>query len=73
MEFTNENKQFEVAEIHLPNKSKVKASVKPKISSSDDAEKILRETWNLEKLELIGQFKILLVNTYKSKSGATES
>jgi DNA repair protein RadC len=62
MESTNENKQFEVAEIQLSYKSKVKASLRPKISSSKDAEKILRETWDSDKLELVEQFKILLVN-----------
>jgi DNA repair protein RadC len=72
MESTNENKQFEVAEIQLSYKSKVKASLRPKISSSKDAEKILRETWDSDKLELVEQFKILLVNRAHKVLGILE-
>lgn len=50
MESANENKQFEVAEIQLSYKSKMKASLRPEISCSKDAEKILRETWDSDKL-----------------------
>jgi DNA repair protein RadC len=72
MESTNENKQFEVAEIQLSYKSKVKASLRPKISSSKDAEKILKETWDSDKLELVEQFKILLVNRAHKVLGILE-
>jgi DNA repair protein RadC len=72
MESTNENKQFEVAEIQLSYKSKVKASLRPKISSSKDAEKILRGTWDSDKLELVEQFKILLVNRAHKVLGILE-
>ena len=43
MESTNEKTLFEVSEIQLSYKSKVKASLRPKISSSRDAENILRQ------------------------------
>ena len=62
MESTNEKTLFEVAEIHLSYIPKVKASQRPKIESSKDAERILRQTWNSEKLELVEQFRILLTN-----------
>ena len=72
MESTNEKKQFEVAEIQLSYKSKVKASLRPKISGSKDAEKILRETWDSDKLELVEQFKVLLVNRAHKVLGILE-
>jgi DNA repair protein RadC len=62
MESTNENKQFEVAEIQLSYKSNVKASLRPKISCSRDVESILRKNWDHDKLEFVEQFKIILVN-----------
>jgi DNA repair protein RadC len=72
MESTNEKRQFEVAEIQLSYKSKVAASSRPKISSSKDAEKVLRETWDSDKLELVEQFKILLVNRAHKVLGILE-
>lgn len=62
MESTNEKKQFEVAEIQLSYKSTVKASMRPKITGSKDAERILRETWDANKIELVEQFRVLLMN-----------
>lgn len=53
---------FEVAEIQLSHKSKVKASLRPKISRSKDVEDVLRQYWNEDTLELHEQFKILLLN-----------
>ena len=62
MESTNEKTLFEVAEIQLSYKSKVKASLRPKISRSKDVEDVLRKYWNEDTLELHEQFKILLLN-----------
>ena len=59
MESTNEKTLFEVSEIQLSYKSKVKASLRPKISSSRDAENILRQYWNDDLLELQEEFKIM--------------
>jgi hypothetical protein len=59
MESTNEKTLFEVAEIQLSYKSKAKASLRPKISRSKDAEDVLRKYWNDDTLELHEQFKIL--------------
>lgn len=53
---------FEVAEIQLSYKSKVKASLRPKITCSKDAEQVLRRVWDNDKLEFVEQFKILLTN-----------
>jgi len=62
MESTNEKKQFDVAEIQLTYKATVKPSSRPKITGSQDAERVLRETWDQDKIELLEQFKILLIN-----------
>jgi DNA repair protein RadC len=62
MEGTNEKTLFEVAEIQLSYKSKVTASLRPKISSSKDAEDLLRKFWDEDTIELHEEFKILLVN-----------
>ncbi|QEC69729.1 DNA repair protein [Panacibacter ginsenosidivorans] len=53
---------YQVAEIELVYKSKVKASERPKIITSKDAYKILLQTWDEDKMELQEQFKILLLN-----------
>ncbi len=62
MESTNEKTLFEVAEILLSYKSKVAASLGPKISSSRDAENIVRNIWSDDLLELQEEFKIMLLN-----------
>jgi len=62
METTIKNRQFEVAEIQLSYKTKVKPSHRPKISSSKDAYSILLESWDEDKLEFVEQFKVLLLN-----------
>src|SRR5690606_11727940 len=62
METTMKNRQFEVAEIQLSYKTKVKPSERPKITSSMDAYSILLESWDKDKLEFVEQFKILLLN-----------
>jgi DNA repair protein RadC len=50
MESTNEKQLFEVAEIQLSYKSKVKASLRPKITSSMDAFQVLRKYWDDDKI-----------------------
>ena len=59
---TTSKRQFEVAEIQLGSKSKVKPSQRPKITSSKEAYKILLENWDEDKLEFVEQFKVLLLN-----------
>ena len=56
------NRRFEVAEIQLSYKSKVKASLRPKINSSNDAYCILLESWDEDKLEFVEQFKVILLS-----------
>lgn len=72
MESTNEKKQWEVAEIQLTYKTKVKPSQRPSIKSSKDASTILRNSWDEDKLELIEQFKVLLINRANKVLGIVE-
>ena len=59
---STKNRRFEVAEIQLSYKPKVKASLRPKINSSNDAYSILRESWDEDKLEFVEQFKVILLS-----------
>jgi DNA repair protein RadC len=43
---STKNRRFEVAEIQLSYKLKVKASLRPKTNSSNDAYSVLRESWD---------------------------
>lgn len=72
METSSENKLWEVAEIQLSYKTKVKASERPKINSSRDASEILRSSWNADHLELLEQFKVLLTNRANRVLGLVE-
>ena len=59
---TTSKKQFEVAEIQLTYKTKVRPSQRPKITSSKDAYEVLLGNWDEDKLEFVEQFKVLLLN-----------
>ena len=52
----------QVAEVELVYRSKVKASDRPLISSSSDAYDILKNLWEEGKMDLVEQFKVLLLN-----------
>lgn len=51
-----------VAEVELIYKSKVKASERPVIRSSNDTCNVLRQIWDKNKIELFEEFKVLLLN-----------
>jgi DNA repair protein RadC len=51
-----------VAEVELVYKSNVKPSMRPKVTSSDDAYQILIRLWDQDKIELMEQFKVLYLN-----------
>jgi len=69
---TTSKRQFEVAEIQLTYKTKVKPSQRPKITSSKDAYEILLENWDEDKLEFVEQFKVLLLNRANKVLGIYE-
>ena len=72
MERTNTVALFEVAEIELVYKSKVKASARPVITSSKSAYDILLKAWDENKIELLEQFKVLLLNRANKVLGIYE-
>jgi DNA repair protein RadC len=72
MESTNEKTLFEVAEIQLTYKSKVKASLRPKITSSKDCDNVLRKYWDDNKIEFVEQFKVILLNRANKVIGLYE-
>lgn len=53
---------YKVAEIELIYKTRVKASQRPKVSSSKEVYQILLKSWDENKIEFVEQFKILLLN-----------
>lgn len=62
MENSKETRKYQVAEIQLTYKSNVKPSLRPRISGSKDAYNVLLDSWDDNKLDLIEQFKVLLIN-----------
>ena len=72
MENTRETKQWIAAEIQLTYKSNVKPSLRPKITRSEDAYQVFKETWDTSKLEFVEQFKTMLVNRANKVLGILE-
>jgi len=62
METTNSSAWMQVAEIELIYKSKVKASERPKVTTSRDAYQLFKQNWNENKIEFIEQFKVMFLN-----------
>lgn len=61
---------YNVAEVELIYKSKVKASERPQIVSSKDAYEVLLQVWDENKIELVEQFKVLFLNRANKVLGA---
>ncbi len=72
MENTNVKSLLEVAEILLTYKSNVKPSLRPKVSASRDAYDIFLENWDSTRIELVEQFKVLLLNRAQKALGIFE-
>ncbi|MEO6869459.1 MAG: JAB domain-containing protein [Ginsengibacter sp.] len=53
---------YQVSEIDLVYKTKIKASERPQITTSSDAYEILKQSWDENKIEFVEQFKILFLN-----------
>jgi DNA repair protein RadC len=68
----NHHEWSQVAEVELVYKSKVKPSQRPQIQCSNDSYEVLLKTWDINKIELIEQFKILLLNTRQKVLGIHE-
>src|SRR5215831_17250264 len=72
METTNTSAWMQVAEIELIYKSKVKASERPKVTTSHDAFKLFKQNWDENKIEFIEQFKVLFLNRNNKVLGIFE-
>lgn len=57
-----QNTLFQVAEVNLTYSPNYKIADRPKISSSNDAFSIVQSQWDLGKINLLEEFKILLLN-----------
>jgi len=73
MESTVLNSNWLVAsEIELIYKSRVKASERPKIVSSQSAFEIALKAWDANKIELLEQFKVLMLSNSNRVLGVLE-
>lgn len=63
---------YEVAEIELRYKSKVRASDRPKIESSKDTYNVLMKSWDENRIEFVEQFKVLFLNKANKVLGIYE-
>lgn len=63
---------YRVAEVELVYRNTVKPSQRPRVGSSKEAYQILSSCWNPDKLELLEQFKVLLLNNHSRVLGIVE-
>jgi DNA repair protein RadC len=63
----------QVADVELVYRTKVKPSQRPKISTSADAYEILQKIWNRDKIELVEEFKVLLLNRSNKVLGVLDA
>lgn len=54
--------QHEISEVSLVYRSRVKASERPKVKCSRDAYDLFIESWDLDTIEHVEEFKMLLLN-----------
>ena len=70
--FQNQISLFRVSEINVTYKPKFKASERPAINTSKDGYSILVNNWDMNKIDLLEQFKILLLNRANKVLGIYE-
>lgn len=58
----NQISLYQVSEINLSYQPKFKASERPQITSSKDAFDVLYNNWDWGKIQMLEQFKIILLN-----------
>ncbi len=63
---------MKVSEVELVYLSKVKASERPVVSQSREVYNVLKRNWDATKIELVEQFKILLLNQANKVLGIYE-
>jgi DNA repair protein RadC len=62
MEGENLESLFKITEVELIYRNATKCADRPKVTSSHTAFEILKNTWDLNRIELVEQFKILLLD-----------
>lgn len=62
-----------VAEVELVYKTKIKASERPKITSSKDMYEVLKQIWDENKMEMQEQFKVIFLNRANRVTGVYET
>lgn len=67
-----DNPLLKITEIQLTYRNTVKPSERIKINRPADAYNIFLETWNLDTIELVEQFKIILLNRANKVLGLAE-
>ncbi|MBV4357338.1 JAB domain-containing protein [Pinibacter aurantiacus] len=53
---------MQVSELEIIYNAKIKASERPQIKCSSDAHKLFLASWNMDKIELLEQFKVMPLN-----------
>lgn len=62
-----------VAEVELVYKTKVKASERPKVTSSKDIYNILRLIWDENKIDMLEEFKVIFLNRANRVTGVYDA
>ena len=57
-----QNTSFQLSEVSLTYSPNYKIADRPKISSANEAFQVLRDQWSLDRIQLLEEFKILLLN-----------
>ncbi len=63
---------MQVSEVELSYRTKVKATDRVTVKTSQDAYKVFIQTWDQNRIEFVEQFKVLLVNRANKVSGIYE-
>ena len=63
---------MKVCEVELVYKSKIKPSQRPQITNSKDVYELLKRNWDLSKIELVEQVKVLLLSQANKVLGISE-
>jgi DNA repair protein RadC len=64
---------IKVAEVELVYKTKVKASERPKVTSSKDIYNILRQVWDENKIDMLEEFKVIFLNRANRVTGVYDA
>ncbi len=62
-----------VAEVELVYKTKVKASERPKVNSSKDIYKVLKQVWDENKIDMLEEFKVIFLNRANRVTGVYDA